>query len=275
MEKNIKSVLFVCVNYNTNELLNNYIKSIAKAKSLLNYPLRIDILIGDNSEIFDPVRNNLNKDISVFHINNKNNLGYIGGVTRAIKESNIDLNSYDYVIISNVDLTISDTFFKKMVSLKIGSEIGWIAPCIFSEKEKRDRNPKIIKRPSVGKMKTIALMYRFPLIHYIYSNTIYKNSDKNSTNFSNNNIYAGHGSFMIFTNSFIKKNLNFRFPGFLFGEEIFFAELVRMSKLKTIYIPELIVNDIDHASTNKLKKAIFYKINYQSIKIITEKFFYE
>ena len=273
MKKTMESVLFVCVNYNTNELLNNYIKSIDKAKSLLNCPLRIDVLIGHNSELFDPVRNNLNKDISVFHINNKNNLGYIGGVTSAIKESNIDLNSYDYVIISNVDLKISETFFKKMMNLNIGPQIGWIAPCIFSEKEKRDRNPKIIKRPSVGKMKMIALMYRFPLINYIYSKIIYKNRDKNSSNFLNNNIYAGHGSFMIFTNSFIKKNSNISFPGFLFGEEIFFAELVRMSQLKTIYIPELIVNDIDHASTNKLKKAIFYKMNYQSIKIITEKFF--
>lgn len=269
----MKSVLFVCVNYNTNELLNNYIKSIDKAKSLLNCPLRIAVLIGDNSEVFDPVRNNLNKDISVSHINNKSNLGYIGGATRAIKESNIDLNSYDYVIISNVDLKISETFFRKMMNLNIGPEIGWIAPRIFSEKEKKDRNPKIIKRPSVAKMKMTALMYRFPLIYYIYSNTIYKNSDKNSSNFSNNNIYAGHGSFMIFTNSFIKKNINFSFPGFLFGEEIFFAELIRMSQLKTIYIPKLIVNDIDHASTRKLKKAIFYKMNYQSIKIITEKFF--
>lgn len=273
MKRIVKSVLFICVNYNTNELLNNYIKSIDKAKSLLNYPLRIDVLIGDNSELFDPVKNNLNKNISVFHINNKSNLGYIGGVTRAIKESNVDLTGYDYVIISNVDLKISETFLKKMMDLNVGPEIGWIAPCIFSEKETRDRNPKIIKRPSHRKMKMTALMYRIPLIHYIYSNSIYKNCDKSCKNFSNNNIYAGHGSFMIFTNSFIKKNSNFIFPGFLFGEEIFFAELVRLSKLKTIYVPELIVNDIDHASTSKLKKAVFYKMNYQSIKIITEKFF--
>lgn len=78
---------------------------------------------------------------------------------------------------------------------------------------------------------------------------------------------------MIFTKSFIKKNESFNFPSFLFGKEIFFAGLNRNSKLKTNYIPDLIVNDIDHASTGKLMKSFLIKQNHQSMKVLTKIYF--
>jgi len=54
-------------------------------------------------------------------------------------------------------------------------------------------------------------------------------------------IYAGHGSIMIFTKAFMMKNLDLEFPAFMYGEEIFFAELVRLSHLETIYVPNIYV----------------------------------
>ena len=42
---------------------------------------------------------------------------------------------------------------------------------------------------------------------------------------------------------------------------------------KTVYIPKLRIYDFDHASTSKIKKRKYFKLNYQSMKIITQKYF--
>ena len=115
-------------------------------------------------------------------------------------------------------------------------------------------------------------MYRFPFIYFIYKNLVYKNKSRKNIG-TKQKIYAGHGSFMIFSKAFLLLNLNFRFPSFLFGEEIYFAELNKLSNLEVIYDPSLEINDIDHSSTSKIKKTILYSFNYKSLKILKNIFF--
>ncbi|MBI9052572.1 MAG: glycosyltransferase [Bacteroidales bacterium] len=273
MNKSI-SILFACVNYNTNDKLNDLLDSINKAYLKTNKNLNIDILIGDNSKKFQLIPEILEKNIKITHVENRANLGYIGGVVNSLNESKTNISNYDYFIISNVDLKLDDNFFNELIELEQDSSVGWYAPSIISEKEGRDRNPKILYRPSLKKMKLTILMYKFPIFYYLYLKFIYVlRSKKIQSNNLNNEIYAGHGSFMIFTKNFNDKNEDFSFPSFLFGEEIYFAEQVKNSKLKTVYIPKLRIYDFDHASTSKIKKRKYFKLNYQSMKIITQKYF--
>ena len=97
-------------------------------------------------------------------------------------------------------------------------------------------------------------MFKYPVLYKIYYDFIYKLRNKKLQTISDNRIYAGHGSMMIFTKTFMVENIAFRFPCFLFGEELFFGELVRLSNLDVIYVPEIIVHDIDHVSTSRIKK---------------------
>ena len=116
-------------------------------------------------------------------------------------------------------------------------------------------------------------MYKLPLFYYMYYKLIYKISRRNIKITSRQLIYAGHGSFMIFTNKFLEQNSTFKFPSFLFGEEIFFAELCKISNLKVVYRPEIEIVDIDHTSTSKLNRKVFFKMNYESMSIITKQYF--
>ncbi|NHB69850.1 glycosyltransferase family 2 protein [Perlabentimonas gracilis] len=271
-----KKVAIICVNYNSYSELNKYIASIDEA---INYCVDIDVevFVGDNStdkSYIYRVDNAVQLPVNIFPYHE--NLGYIGAVTRVIKDIGYpSVKGYDYVIISNVDLTLTKSFFKDLSGLNESPDTGWIAPKIFSLSENRDRNPKILIRPSLKRINLLIQMYRFPLLYNLYNKYIYKHRNKSISNHSSNYIYAGHGSFMIFTKKFMGVNVNFEFPSFLFGEEIFFAEIVRSSNLKVLYAPNIIVNDSDHISTSKLKRKIYCKMNYESLKKLKNLFFNE
>tara|TARA_Y100000385_G_C13090452_1_gene638482 strand:+ start:979 stop:1803 length:825 start_codon:yes stop_codon:yes gene_type:complete len=267
-------ILLSCVNYNSYKELIDYLLSIEKSFILCNGAIDLTVLVGDNSET---CKRDLDTNFVSFelkYIFNNSNLGYIGGVSRALTQSDLTIKDYDIFIISNVDLLLSESFFLNILSLKITEKTGWIAPSILSENEKRDRNPKILKRPTRKKMLITQLIFKVPILHYLYSKTIYCYKSKRiPSNYDSSQIYAGHGSFMIFTSNAILANINFEFPSFLFGEEIYYAELLLEKSLNVIYSPELQVVDIDHVSTSKMKRSDYYEMNYRSLKVITKLFF--
>ncbi len=73
------------------------------------------------------------------------------GLKNAINHLKVQISEFDFVILSNVDLTLEKNFFNNLLKLSVEKSIGWIAPRILSEKENRDRNPKILTRPSYKK----------------------------------------------------------------------------------------------------------------------------
>lgn len=259
-------VAIIAVNYNTYESLRQYLYSIEL--SLENVQMIVDIYIADNSSQRELL------DLSLFELNirmiNLNNLGYLGGAFNILNNF-IDINDYDYIIISNVDVLLADDFFASLLRQRNNS-IGWIAPSIFSQEENRDRNPKIIYRYSKRKLKILYYMYKIPILHWLYIKTLYRRK-KFSKVSSSMDIYAGHGSFMIFTSEFLKNNLPMTYPVFLFGEELFFAELVLKNNMKVRYIPEIKVLDKEHISTSKMKKSFYYKCNRDAIKYILNTFY--
>ena len=262
------SVLILCVNYNSYEELNNYLESIDKACDFVNKKINVEVKIADNThENLHKIDLSRYKSFSSKKFLYNVNHGYMGAVMKLIKDTGEDnVKKYDYVIISNVDLILSESFFEDLFSTSNDNKIGWIAPQIFSLLENRDRNPKMINRPSLKKMELLLLKYKYPILHYLYTYILYPFMGKKMESYNgNNSIYAGHGSIMIFTKEFMKENVSFKYHTFLFGEEIFFGELVKKSSLKVVYNPKIRVNDIDHASTSKLKSKDYFKMNYDSI----------
>jgi GT2 family glycosyltransferase len=262
-----KKFLVLCVNFNSYTELNDYYDSIEKAALHAIDKASVDVMVADNStvEIQKVEDRNTPNFSSKLYCYNKN-LGYMGGIMQLIEDVGIiHIKNYDYVIISNVDLILTKSFFTDILDYNPGENVGWIAPRIFSLSENRDRNPKIISRPTLKRIKMLLLMYRFPILYKLYNRLIYKYRDKSLSSENNNQIYAGHGSLMVFTKAFMDEHADFKFPSFLFGEEIYFGELARLSKLKVIYEPGIVVNDIDHVSTSKLRLKDYCKMNYESL----------
>lgn len=270
-------ILFLCVNYNSYRELDNFIESIIISAKNHNEEVQIDVMIADNTVDNNKIMNFpcyscINIDFRPYH----ENLGYMGAIMRLIKDKGFDkVKDYDYVVFSNVDLILDKTFIKQLLSVPKNKNIGWIAPKILSKSEKKDRNPKILKRPSKAHLNKILIMFRYPILYILYHNFIYRFRRKQQKYIFKSEIYAGHGSLMIFSKAFIVNNIDFRYPSFLFGEELFFAELNRLSNLKVIYLPKIKVFDIDHISTGNLKKKFYCKLNKESIEKIIKLFWNE
>jgi GT2 family glycosyltransferase len=66
-------------------------------------------------------------------------------------------------------------------------------------------------------------------------------------------IYAPHGSFLIFSSEYFRAGGSLDFPCFLFGEEVYLAEVLRKLGLDVVYEPSLEVVHQEHKSTKLVK----------------------
>ena len=267
----MKRILITCVNYNTYNHLLRFLDSVNDAlKEASSNKLELLVCIADNSSQKRDIDLSRYADFEVrlYHLNN---LGYLGGASAIINEMD-DIEKFDFVIISNVDLVVDATFFTSLLSQTIPENIAWIAPSIYSTQEKRDKNPKIVNRYTLNSLKIFQLMYKFPILFRLYVATLYKRKKKQKP-FTGDFIYAGHGSFMILTHQFFSFYPKLNYPIFLFGEELYLAELIRRKKLKVLYNPVIKIMDVEHSSTGNMKRKLFYECNYQAITYIKTHFY--
>ncbi len=260
------NIHLVAVTYNSNEALNKYLDSIESAAAVCP-DLNLQVSIADNGSNESFVQT---KQYSFsLRCHKFDNPGYFGGALKIINKS--ESTAFDYTIISNVDVCLDHDFFVNLAKIKTDPSVGWIAPQIYSHEENRDRNPKIMARPSKKRLSLLKIMYEFPILHLLYNKTLYRR--KKLQRHNRGTIYAGHGSFIILTKSFFKCYNNIEYPVFLFGEEIFLAELCMARKLSVMYAPEIKVFDSEHISTGTMKSSFYYKCNREALTFLLKKFY--
>ena len=274
----IKRLAIFCVTYNSYPELKTYLSSldVAAAKSTTN--LNVDVYIIDNTELniesvdYLDSYANINCTLFPFHMN----LGYLGGVKEGMKC--VDINTYDFVAITNVDLSVSDDAFRNLADMKVDCNVGWIATAILSKKENRDRNPGVLSRYSRRKLLMLKFKFDYPIVDFIYNQTFYKRK-RLRKKYSAMDIYAGHGSFILLTRAYFEKCGMIDYPIFLFGEELYLAEECRKHTLRVIYRPEICIYDSEHVSTSKLKKSLpfkktfYYQCNSNAIDYILANYY--
>lgn len=265
------NVLITAVNYNSYRELHNYLSSIEKAAGLCPQHT-IKVIIADNSTRKETVQTDNYKNIQVEQVELENS-GYLGGAQSVIN-GQAGIEQYDYVAISNVDIELKEDFFENLQKYSLQNDIAWLATKIWSKAEARDRNPKILSRPSKRRLQLVNLMYKYPILDYLYTKTLY-NRKKAYSPKPEMDIYAGHGSFMMLTKHFFEHYKKIEYPVFLFGEEIYLGELIRIAGMRVRYVPTLEVIDTEHTSTGKMKKAFYYKCNKESIDYILNNFYNE
>ena len=273
----MKKISIISVNYNSYDNLEIFLKSVHNSIELLNKNLKCDVTIVDNStvrKVFNTSSFNIEGKLCVSIIESEN-FGYFGSALKVYNEHSKN-NYYDYIFITNVDLQVDIDFFSILDSLKLNEKVGWIVPSIFSKFENRDKNPQRINRCSKAKLKLLYFLYYFPMLERFYSKLIYpsrKNKKKNQTQPESSKIYSGHGSFIILTKQFIKRNPILNYPCFLFCEELFLGEMIKNEGLYVIYEPSLKIFDDEHVSTGKLPAKNYYKYNRTSLSWILRTFY--
>ena len=272
-EKKNLNILFICVNYNTYDELNNFLRSVEQAYNQLADDTKVSFLVIDNSTDYAEIVPNYS--FKLIQEKTDDNLGYFGGFQYGLKIVKDYINKYDYIVVSNADVTIDANFFCELKEVILENNVGCIAPSIYSVLENKDRNPKIVKRITLKKLKILKVLYKFPFLNLLYEKLVYPIRRKNTQKIKGGYVYAAHGSFMMFTKKSFDFLMGMEYPIFLFGEEIFVAENLMRNSLKTIYIPEIKVYDTEHASTSGLKKKSYYNYNYEAICMLIKEYFDE
>lgn len=245
----MKRIALFCVSYESDKELVQYRQSLEKAIEKAKNLVCLDTFVAYNTQ--------------------EDNPGYFGAVKKLMDD--VDITTYDYTIISNVDVVVEDDFFLKLADYKCEENTGWIAPQIWSHLEERDRNPKILNRYSLRKLNILKAFYQYPILDTLYSHTFYR--QKKYESHPAGRIYAGHGSFIILTREYFKRCGKIDYPIFLFCEEIYLAEMCQKAGLYVKYEPTIKIIDTEHISTGKMKHSHYCRCNYEAMQYIIKSFY--
>lgn len=272
-------VFILSVNYNSEKELYNYINSIKDSLKKIS-DLIIDLIVFDNSEKDKSDYHSFKEKIEILSLNNffiktyrsPYNSGYFGGIS--VMRENVLKKNYDFAIYCNPDILLDIDFFSSLK--KIGSnDKGIIAPSIITVKEGFDQNPMYFERLKKKKLIRLKFIFNNNITYNMYSAFSYLVKElllKKKKPIFKSKIYAVHGSIFIFSNlDFVKRIPDY--PCFLFGEEIFIAEEARLNGIEIFYKPDVIVNDIRHASVGKQSSDFRRKHNYNSIVFLLDKYY--
>lgn len=262
------SFALICINYFHDEGTKAFLRNLDR----LDHADRVRTILVNNSakspddSTFDHLNLNcLRLDV----INAPENLGYFGGAQKALESLQEDKTQTfpEFVIISNTDIHIQDnSFIDRLGSLSLKENCAILAPKIVSELSCKDQNPYMIHRPKKWRMHfykwifaTPGLNILYPLLAVIKKNIQLYCSKRGQTNATSKQliqldkncreIYAPHGSFMIFTRAYFQFGGTFLHQPFLFGEEITVAEFARNKDLSVLYCPILQVYHEEHVTT--------------------------
>lgn len=277
MSSNEEKVLLLCVNY------QNDGETLAFLKNVLanDRAGRVRIAVADNTIrsdieriLFEQAAESLSRYVCVTSENA--NLGYFGGLNAAFKKANIRYSEtlFRCVVLSNTDIEFSsENFFDKLVEVialrshaSTPDTIGLIAPMIQSSRTGANQNPLYRRKPSRGKfsyLSAIYSVYSLGVAHRLLSkvkNFVRRKLDLDKFELEDEEIYAGHGSFMVLLNEYFARGGQLGYPEFLFCEEIFVAEQCASLGLTTLFCPSLRVVHRENATTGLLpsRKIVAY-----------------
>ena len=78
---------------------------------------------------------------------------------------------------------------------------------------------------------------------------------------------------MLFTNDFVRRYPTLQFPSYMYGEEIWLAELIRNANMQVMYAPNLKIANTGNINTGQLRLTQKLRWSKTSLHIIEEQFF--
>lgn len=274
----VQSVLVICINYHSEKDTLAFVRDVFRQE----YSGMLHVMVVDNNEKApsETLLSNLSEFDQCVQVGYPGkNLGYFGGAAWGLSQYLIDKTLPDWIIVSNTDIEFTDRdFFSRLTILHKKNNCALIAPAIYSTQAGVDQNPFMEKRPSVLRMKLYKWVFHFYSIYVLYQTAgllkqkISRFIKKTQAHFENSEmiasaysrqIYAPHGSFIIFHRNYFEAGGSLNHGVFLFGEEVFVAESARRLGLTVMYDPSMVLWHREHATTSILadrKKAKYVSI---------------
>jgi len=278
-------LLVICVNYNSDSdavaLANDFLQQSASKV--------IQVIVADNTargttnpEMVLPGHHN--GQVSVF--SSGSNLGYFGAAAAAFAAYREKHPVPDWVAVSNADLSIPYRTFVSRLLEDDPSSCGIVAPSIRSSVTGRDQNPYMRDRPSSSRMHfykavfSSKLMSRFYLLLSNLKQSLRLSASvsgpgpvSSSPKSTPTEIYAPHGSFVLFGRRYFEAGGTLNHGTFLYGEEIFVAETARKLQLPVHYNRDLALVHREHTTTASVKSDVLFQYRKDAARYCADTFF--
>tara|TARA_Y100000590_G_C15695359_1_gene1004932 strand:+ start:1408 stop:2232 length:825 start_codon:yes stop_codon:yes gene_type:complete len=255
----------ITVNFGDTVATESLIDSVATVKNIPS----VKVAIVDNaasSHSTSRLNKIINKSIlDIIIISNKKNLFYWPAIKKAINKLKDKFESYpDWIIVCNNDIIFSDKdFFKNLDRINI-KKYPIVGPNIINSSGKK-LNPFMAS--PLSKLQSIywkLYFFSYPLSRFLLIikklftfRFLLIKSEKIK---NNKQVYAVHGSAILFSNHFFISGgwLDSNFQ--MYGEELTVAEIAKKINLPVTYCPKLKVTHYEHSTTKKINNRIlFYK----------------
>lgn len=207
------------------------------------------------------------------------NLGYYGGAAYGLKWYLSNHHLADWVIVSNVDIEVTDTFVHDLQKIAPGSG-AIIAPRILNPTTGFDTNPYLVVKPPLARLLFLSQIYRSQVLTNLYilaaqvkRSLATRRNAPPSLQINPRHIYAPHGAFVIFPAEYFAAGGTLDFPGFLFGEEFFVAESAIQAGLEVLYIPSIVVIHREHTSTGHVRSKRMIRYMKESAELILQNYY--
>ncbi len=270
-------ILFILVLYYNEDEVEAFFKSQLKKQSFQDYYV---LIVNNGCDSPERVKKFFEGYSNVEIVGRGGNLGYFGAANFALQ---VYLDKFTglppFVIISNSDMKFVTNNFLELLIKENGSfEIA--GPSIVSTITGSELNPfsgNEYSRTKLRFLHTIYSLYPFYLAYQLLSlikRSINRKGGSVSVSEERQEVYAIHGSFMIFQRSYFNKGGHIKYGSFLYGEELFVAAIANRAGMRTVYLPYLRMIHDEHATTGtfKSRKQIRYMRN--SIHYLLKTFYH-
>ncbi len=276
-------ILFILVNYFRDEEVIGFIRQ--ELMSLLSGGEKDFRVMVVNNGSRQPEK--LAKEIQAFSmadvIHAPANMGYLGAARYGLQQlENAGKPWPELVILCNTDMELKDrNLVIKMLQRLAPLDFAVAGPSVLSGRfNHHDQNPFMEERISRKRLLFLRFVFSLYPVYCLYQllavGKAFLKADGNRTGGKQElrEVYAVHGSFLVMRSDFlhrIYKELS-QAP-FLFGEEIFLAELARKYGMKVIFDSNLQVIHREHATTGLWKKPALIRLMHASLDMLLKEFF--
>ena len=273
------SALLITVNYKGEQSTLELLASLKR----INEFSSLDVIVVDNGsgeENLTQVRAAIVDLPNVQLLGSPTNRGYFGAAKLAYDHYRAHGQELpNWTIVCNHDVVIDDQDFLLKLSSQDWQSAGVLAPRIRLAETGADQNPFMLNPPDRWRrftMKFYSSCYPLGLLWDWLSRqkrSLRKVfSPATRTPEMPRQIYAAHGSFLVFSRNYFLAGGLLDHSLFLFGEEIAVAETCRRLGLKVLYAPGLQVLHDEHSSVGPGMSRTAYQYHRQSVRHLFSKY---
>ncbi|MEY3398741.1 MAG: hypothetical protein RL220_1335 [Bacteroidota bacterium] len=262
-------------------VLVNYYKEKDLAAFIKQYLISqvgcdLEVYIVDNGSRDRNILVDVSTNMNFVHlIEPGRNTGYIGAAALAYNQLKSEGILPDLFVLSNFDLQMDRIhFFERLTRSFLATGAACVAPAIRSGRSGRNLNPYYVQRIAPAKLRRLVRItswypiYLFYQFLHILKGFFIKGSESQATE-----IYAPHGSFMALHRTYFDRGADLNYGSFLYGEELFVAEMLRSHNLRAVYDPELELIHDEHTTTGVVKTAAHMRYLHESLVYLYKNFF--